>query len=86
MSAEDRLTALEVVEQAVRDGSRRQAACEILDISVRTLQRWEAEGGSEDQRRGPRRKPANALSEAERRRVVSIASSPEYRDQAPSQM
>lgn len=47
MSSDDRLTAVEVVEQAVRGGARRQAACEILGISVRTLQRWETEGGME---------------------------------------
>jgi len=86
VSAEDRQTAVELVEQAVRDGARRTATCEVLGISVRTLQRWETEGGSEDQRRGPRRKPANALSEAERERVLSIASSREYRDLAPSQI
>lgn len=86
MSAEDRETATELVGQAVTEGARRAAACSILGISLRTLQRWETDGGVEDHRRGPMDGPGNALSEQERALVVSIASSPQYRDLPPSQI
>jgi len=86
VSAEDRETATELVEQAVTDGARRVAACAILGISLRTLQRWKADGGVEDHRHGPTGGPANALSQQERALVVWIASSPQYRDLPPSQI
>lgn len=86
MSGEDRQTAVELGEQAVTDGARRVAACEILGISLRTLQRWEREGGTLDRRSSRSSEPANALSKAERERVLSIASSAEYCDLPPSQI
>ncbi len=86
MSAEDRLTATELVGQAVGDGARRDAACGILGISLRTLQRWETEEGVEDHRHGPTGGSGNALSQEERALVVRVASSPQYRDLPPSQI
>ena len=62
------------------------AACRILGISLRTLQRWEADRDRADQRQGPRSGPQNALSDAERALVVAVANSPIFRDLAPSQI
>jgi putative transposase len=73
-----------LVDEAVAAGARRKRACELLGLAVRTLERW-ADGG-EDGRHGPKRVPANRLSEAERRRVVAIATSPEFRDLSPKQI
>lgn len=76
-----------LVEEAVNAGARRETAAELLGLSVRTLQRWADQGpGSQDQRRGPHTEPANKLSAAERRRVLQVANSPEYRDLAPAQI
>ena len=86
MSAEDRRTAIELIEQAVRDGARRGKACEILGISVRTLQRWEKPEGLEDNRSGPKDGPANRLSDEEQRQVVSIATGEEFQDLPPGQI
>jgi len=44
---------IELVEEAVAGGARRIKACEILKISLRTLQRWKSSGGRGDKRRGP---------------------------------
>lgn len=52
----------------------------MLGISARTVQRWQARGGGEDLRHGPKSAPANKLSDAEERRVLKIANSPDYRD------
>jgi len=78
--------AVELIREAVDAGARRVAACRLLGISMRTLQRWEAESCREDRRYGPPGKPANALSEAERALVVAVANCPPFRDLAPSQI
>lgn len=73
-----------LVEEAVAGGARLEVACEVLGLSVRTLQRWVSR--VEDGRRGPRHAPANRLSETERTKVLSVATSPEFRDQSPKQI
>ena len=85
MSLSDRCTAVELIGEAVAKGARRSRACWVLDISVRTLQRWESERGG-DRRRGPRTVPGNALSEAERALLVAVVSSKRFRDLSPSQI
>ena len=75
-----------MVAEAVEGGARRHKACEILEISVRTLQRWEREPDKGDQRAGPKSKPGNSLSEAEKMLVVAVASSPCFRDLSPAQI
>ena len=77
--------AIELIKEAVTAGARRSKACEILEITLRTLQRWEGAGGG-DQRRGPAGGPENALSDAERALVVAVATSKTYRDLPPSQI
>jgi len=62
------------------------AACRILGVSVRTIQRWRLQDGGEDGRQGPRTEPGNKLSEAERQEVLDVATSPEFRDESPKQM
>ena len=78
--------AMDLIAEAVASGARRFRACEVLGISIRTLQRWEREPGCGDRRAGPRGTPKNALSEAERALIVAVATSPTYRDLAPSQI
>ncbi|MGI6784601.1 MAG: hypothetical protein ACOX5A_10365 [Aminivibrio sp.] len=58
-------------------------ACKELGISIRTRQRWlrdaSARTVNEDGRKNAvREKPAGALSEEERRRILEVANSPEY--------
>ena len=74
------------IDEAVRRGSRLECACEVVGISVRTLQRWALPGAEEDRREGPRRVPANRLSEAERKRIVALANAPEHQDLSPKQI
>ena len=62
------------------------AACRILGVSVRTIQRWRLQDGGEDGRQGPRTEPGNKLSEAERQEVLDVATSPEFRDESPKQI
>ncbi len=76
---------LELIDEAVARGARQAKACEVLGLDRRTVQRWKR-GPADDQRRGPKQSPANKLSEAERRRVLKTANSPEHRDLPPSQI
>lgn len=74
----------DLVEEAVVAGARRWRACEVLGLTVRTLERW---GDIDDDgRRGPNKVPANKLSDAEREKLLAAATSPEFRNHSPSQI
>jgi putative transposase len=61
--------------------------CEIVGLSLRTLERWRQEqDGGEDGRHGPRTVPGNKLSEHEERRLLKALTSPEHRDLSPRQV
>ena len=78
-----------LIEDAVGSGCRRAVACETLDSSLRTYQRWTRESGGciEDGRKDARRvAPANKLTEEERARILVLVNSAELASQAPSQI
>lgn len=77
---------LGLLEEAHRGGARLEKACEVLDISPRAIERWKAAHGGEDGRRGPKSEPANKLTEMERKRLLKVVNSPEYRDLSPKQI
>lgn len=76
---------IELVDEAVAAGARRDAACDAIGLSARTLERWRG-GQGEDERRGPTTKPANALSEAEQEKFVAVANTKEFRSLSPHQI
>jgi transposase InsO family protein len=85
----DRQLVIELIEEAVVDGCRRAAACTMLDISLRTYQRWTQEegDGKVDGRKGSRRtEPANKLSDEERQQILAVANSAEFASSPPSQI
>jgi transposase len=88
ISPTDRRQAVALIEEAVAAGARQHKACEILQISARTLQRWtQGEGVTCDRRPDAQRPvPANKLSEAEREAVLKVANSPTFCSLPPSQM
>jgi putative transposase len=73
-----------LVEEAVAGGARLSKACEVVGLPARTLQRWLHK--PVDERRGPRRSPANRLTQRERNKVIEVATSPEFRDMSPKQI
>jgi putative transposase len=75
----------EWIDVAVADGARRGAACRTLGLSVRTVERWRADP-SADARHGPYRQPAHALTLRERAAVLTVLTSPAYRDRSPHQI
>lgn len=50
------------------------------------MQRWRGQGVGEDGRAGPKTAPANKLTDAERRKILEVVNSPEYRDRSPKQI
>ena len=83
---EDRGRAIELIREAVAHGARRDPACKVLEISMRTLERWEGAETLEDGRGGPREGPANALSEEEKMQIIAISTSPKYCNESPAQI
>jgi len=77
-----------LIDEAVSAGARLRPACEILELSCRTVQRWRTQGddGGSDHRYGPKHKPKNKLSDKERNEVVRIANTPQNRDLSPKQI
>ncbi|WP_420715294.1 IS3 family transposase [Corallococcus sp. BB11-1] len=74
------------VEEALQQGVRLEAVCERLGVAPRTIQRWRKPATAQDGRCGPRTRPANRLSEIEKRRMLAVANSEEFRDVSPKQL
>lgn len=72
----------------MEQGAHAKRACEILGISLRTIQRWRAnqDGIGEDNRHGPLSMPGNALSEEQSGALLSTLNSEEFRDMSPRQI
>ena len=77
---------LKLIAEAVEKGLSLEAVCAQMGLSPRTVQRWKKPSTSEDSRRGPKTQPANRLSEAERKRVLEVANSEEFRELSPKQI
>jgi len=75
------------VDEACAQGARREQACALLGISIRTLQRWRDKTGAvgDDGRRQRSVVPANKLTDAEREQMLAIANRAEFAALPPSQ-
>lgn len=74
ISDSDRVTAVMLINEARKSGSRLKPACDELNISVRTYQRWTKNGGiRKDQRPLVKRPiPRNKLTDKEKEEVKSM--------------
>jgi transposase InsO family protein len=77
---------LTAVAEAQAAGARLEKACELLGLSVRTVERWRRNPDANDARQGPRRQAHNALSALEQARVVALMTSPENAGISPKQL
>ncbi len=75
-----------MVQEAMNSGARQERACNIIDLSERTLQRWQVDQSRGDQRPNRTQMPANRLSVQERKHVLTIANSEEFGSLPPSQI
>jgi len=89
ISAPDRQRAVELIEEAVEAGASAKQACEQLQISLRTYQRWsspEGEVKADARAHAERSEPANKLSAQEKQQILEICNQPQYSSLAPSQI
>ena len=77
---------LELLDEAVAAGARLCKACEIVGVSVRSVERWRIDEEGDDKRAGPLTPPQHALTGAERQALLDVANSPEFRDKSPRQI
>jgi len=73
-----------LVEESYTNGARKHKACELLNVTLRTLERWELPDGAKDKRSScVRPAPANQLTLEERNMILTTANNPEYCDLPP---
>ena len=74
-----------LIDEAYQSGARKLAACDLLEISLRTYQRWQ-KGMLDDKRKGASKKVANKLSEEEIQHVINVSCEPDYRNLPPEKI
>ncbi len=81
-----RVLAVELIQEANRNGARLAKACQELNISVRTYERWVSDGDVKvDQRPlAQRPTPKNKLSQKEKDEIITIVKQDEYADLPPT--
>lgn len=77
---------LAALTEAQRGGARLHAACRVIGVSARTIQRWKRHPDGDDRRCGPRHRPGNALAEREETQVLTVMTSAEYGHLSPKQL
>ena len=91
INVSDRSKAMTLIDEAVTSGARRSSACEELGLTERTYYRWmklyRSTGGFADRRQTSERpEPANKLTEEERREIIQVVNSPEFKSAAPCEI
>ena len=74
-----------MIAAAAAGGARLEHACDVLGLSLRTVQRWQRKPDADDDRAGPKTRPAHQLSEAEKDEIVRLVNQPAYRNLSPEQ-
>jgi putative transposase len=77
---------LPLVAEAESRGAGLRAACEVVGICSRTVERWRARPEGDDRRCGPRHEAPNALSASEQARILAVMAAPLYVGLSPKQL
>lgn len=90
ISAQQRQNIYNLIAQAQQAGARLSAACKVIGISPRTLQRWKPhkQGPIQQDKRptASRPEPRHKLTIEERKVILDICNSPEYASLPPTQI
>ena len=88
ISSSNRKIAIDLIKVALSSGARLEPACNELGITPRTYQRWVGNIDTLQDKRplAKRTPPKNKLTEEERKEVLRVANSSEYRDLVPNQI
>jgi hypothetical protein len=84
--AEERRMIIQLIDEAIRAGARREKATALLGLSSRAVARWRIENNTDDRPRGPATGAQHRLTDKERERVLTTANLPEYRNLSPRQI
>ena len=71
-----------MIEEAQAHGARYYKACDLVGISLRTLQRWKR-GNLKDRRKGAKKHVPRKLSFETENAITEVCTSERYRDQTP---
>jgi transposase InsO family protein len=78
---------LELLDEATDAGARLSKACDVVGLSMRSVERWRAhDAGGSDGRAGPLAAPSHKLTAEERQALLAVANSPEFRSKSPRQI
>lgn len=83
ITATDRAQVISLVVEACESGARKRKACELINLSVRTIERWEKEDGVTDKRKSAAKTPLNKLTREECEMIILTGNSEYYRDLPP---
>ncbi|MFK3872919.1 IS3 family transposase [Pseudoalteromonas rhizosphaerae] len=67
-----------LITNAQDSGARKEKACELLGLTVRTVQRWIEADDMTDKRTSTKKRPPNRPTELERQRIINTVNSTEY--------
>ncbi len=79
---DDRQKAVELIQAAISEGARLRKCCEIIEIAVRTYQRWKS-GKIIDERNGASKNIPRKLSNNEKQEIIDECCSREFKDSNP---
>ena len=85
IAADEKETAIALIKDACTQGARKAKACELLNIPIRTVERWEKQG-VQDKRKAAARSVGNKLSPEEEQMIFDTINSEAYRDLPPTQI
>ncbi len=86
ISTPDRRRIITLINEAVAAGARLLRACDVLNLSMRTIQRWRLSDGNVREDARPtawRPTPSNKLSDDERLRILQTINQPEFANLPP---
>ena len=88
ISPTDRELAVCLIREAIASGAAKEKSCHILNIDVRTFNRWADKSTPIGDRRPEaiRPTPKNKISDEEAQIILEIVTSPEYQSAPPSQI
>lgn len=77
---------IELIDAVRVSAAWQSAACEIIGISAKTLQRWCGSETAQDGRINALHAPSNKLSEMQHQRIIKVANEPAYADLPPNKI
>lgn len=84
ITQKERAHVLDILKEACQSGATQQAACKVLEITPKTLQRWKKGKKTEDGRTTRKMTPHNKLSIEEEKKILKVINQPKYAYHSPA--